>query len=887
MENARPNPETLLARIAIEEKKAKRGHLKLFFGMAAGVGKTYQMLRSAHELVHEGVDVWIGFIETHGRKDTAELVEGIPIIPRQKIEYKGTVQEEMDFDAILKKRPQLVLIDELAHTNVPGSRHEKRYQDVLEVLDAGIDVYSTMNVQHLESRADIVGLITAVQVRETVPDTVLDMVDQIELIDITPGGLIERLKEGKVYPGRKTEQALQYFFQEGNLSALREMVLRVTANKVERDMRGEDASKDYSKDADRQEKLLVAVSHSPFSERLIRTARRVVEELEIKWVAVHIDTGRILDQENQNQLIKNLDLARELGAETVSLHGTDIAETISDYVAKNNIVQMIVGRPSIRPKWWQRPPRIIEQLIKQNPNVDVTVLQQSVDLPQKKGVKIRIIPVVQWPGLFKALLLLAATFVINLFLSKYIGYRTVGLLFLLLTIMIGLLFPLTTILIAAASSCLLWDYFFIPPTGAFSINAPEDVMMFLVFFVVALTSGFLTSRIKQSQKILKNREAKTRALYEILRSMSLIHDIGSIIEFVLKKIEEMFDAKCSVFLSVNNSLSNEADYGKLALSDKEKAVAAWSYMNGRAAGWSTDTLPLSVVMCIPLRSADDKFGVLAFKPKMDKKFTPDETNLLFGMAGQIGVVLAKKKFEDNSRDTTLIQESEKLHKTILSCVSHELRTPLTAIMGAASVLKSQMKTEDADVKALYDEILQASEKLNQIFENLLDVTRLEGGTVKLKQEWFDISELINFAIDRRKKQLAEHKIKLNLSAGQLYLFGDFKLLEHALSNILLNAANYSPIKSEIVVSVRKLDNNVVIDIADEGPGIPDEFISSIFDKFYRVPGTKPGGLGLGLSITKNMLEIHGVKIKARNNAGGGATFSIVLPYLEPPKQITI
>lgn len=878
MENDRPSPEALLARLAIEEKRSNRGHLRLFFGMCAGVGKTYQMLTQAHERLKEGVDVWIGLVETHGRVDIEKLMSGLPIIPRKRIEYKGTIQEEMDLDAILNRKPALVLIDELAHTNIPGSRHEKRYQDIMEVLDAGIDVYSTMNVQHLESRADIVGLITAAKVRETVPDTVLDLVDKIDLIDLTPDELIKRLKEGKIYPGRKTEQALQYFFQEGNLSALREMVLRVTANKVERDMKS-------VSNVEKTEKLLVAVSHSPFSEKLIRTARRVVEELEIGWVAVHVDTGKLLGQEDHERLIKNLEVAKELGAETISLHGAEIAETISDYAAKNKVVQMIVGRPVLKTRWWQRSSHFIEDLIKKNPKVDITVLQQpAIEIPTKR--KKRIISFIQGRSLGIALMWVVATAVVNYYLNPFIGYRAVGFLFLMLIVVLGALFPVTTVLLAAISSGLIWNYFFIPPPGTLAINAPEDVMMFLAFIVIAVTSGILTSKIKQNQKILQDREEKTRALYEILMSMTLVRGTKTIIDLVLDKIEGLFSAECCVLLPDSRGLLNLPNFGKLNLSENEKAVATYSFNHGRMAGWSTDTLSLSQVMCVSLKQGENVLGVLAFKPKIDKKLTPDQKSLLISIINQIGVVLARQRSEDDNRDSFLLKESEKLHKTILNCVSHELRTPLTAIMGASSALESQAGGND-NVKLLSSEIIRAAKKLNRTFENLLDVTRLESGTVKLKTEWFDLSELIDSSIRKIKDSLAEHKIQINLPPDAVYLYGDFELLEHTLTNILLNAANYSPVDSIITIHAKCIDDkNVILNVSDMGPGILDEHIVNIFDKFYRVPGTETGGLGLGLSIAKSLVEAHGGTINVRNNIDGGATFSITLPYQVPPKQVT-
>ncbi len=885
MEETRLNPDAILARIVSAESKSKRGRFRLFFGMAAGVGKTYEMLKAAHERLKEGVDVWIGVIETHSRPETEKLIEGIPIIPKKKIEYRGTIQEEMDLDAILEKKPQLVLVDELAHTNIPGTRHEKRYQDVIEILEAGIDVYSTMNVQHLESRSDIVALITAVNVRETVPDSILDLADQIEVIDITPNELLNRLKEGKVYPGRKTEQALQYFFQEGNLSALREIALRVTADKVERDMR-DSRSTDISISGG-SEKLLVAISHSPFSEKLIRTARRIVEDLEMPWVAVHVDTEKVLSSEDHNQLVKNLDLAKEMGAETVTLHGTDIAEAISRYVKEHKVVQVILGRPHHRGGWWSKPARYIEELIKKNPDVDITILKQPKDELRKDRKKVKFKFEFRITGFAKATFWVLATAVVNHFLDAYIGYRAVGFLFLLLVVVLSLFLPFTSVLIAATFSALIWNYFFIPPQGTFSINAPEDAMMFLAYFVIACTSGFLTFQVKRNQKILKDREEKTQALYDILKSMTLVQGTKPLVDLALVKIENIFNAECCILLTREEKLSPQPDFGKLVLTENDHAVAAWSYAHGRKAGWSTDTLPLSQVLCLALKSGEVKFGVLILKPKIDKKLNPEQENLLISIANQIGIVLAKQKYDEENREAKLFKESEKLHQTLLNCVSHELRTPLTSIMGAATALQSQVKNDktSSPLRVLSEEIVSASERLNHVFENLLDVTRLEAGAVKLKQEWFDLSELVRFVMDRQKRLLANHEIKLHIPAESLYFFGDFDLLAHAVSNLLLNAANYSPQKSTIVVNVRKMNKELMIEISDQGPGIPEAHISHIFEKFYRLPGTPTGGLGLGLSITKNLIELQGGKIEVRNNAGGGTTFTVILPHVDPPPQI--
>ncbi len=889
MDDTRPNPDVLLSRVTSEENRQNRGRFHLFFGMAAGVGKTFSMLQAAQGRLKEGVDVCVGVVETHGRKETEKLSEGLTVIPRKKIEYRGTAQEEMDLDAILAKKPQLVLVDELAHTNIPGSRHEKRYQDVIEILEAGIDVYSTMNVQHLESRADVVGLITAVNVRETVPDSVLDLADQIELIDITPHELIDRLKEGKIYPGRKTEQALQYFFQEGNLSALREIALRATADKVERDLREARPATLISATSAPTEKLLVAVSHSPFSERLIRTARRLTDDLEIPWVAVHVDSGGVLSAADQNQLVKNLDLATEMGAETVTLHGTDVVAAISDYAQQNNVVQMIVGRPGKSGRWWSRPSQHVEQLIRRNPSIDVTVLQQPDVLARAaKGERgAEKLFKWHWSPFMKVTGWVALASAVNYLVGEYVGYRAVGFLYLLLIIILSAVMPFSAVFLAATLSALIWDYFFIPPHYTFLINAPEDVMLVVAYFVIACVSGFLTYQIKRNQKILRDREERTRALYDVLKSMTLVQGTQAIISFAIAKIEKLFDAQCSVLLARDGHLSASPDFGSKDLSENDRAVAAWSFDHGRMAGWSTDTLPLSRVFCLALKSGSLKLGVLVFRPKTDKKLNPDQVNLLISITNQIGMVLAKQRYDDDVRQASLLRESERLHETLLNCISHELRTPLTAIMGAATTLQTQTleKKEDKTLQILSGEIVSASERLNHVFENLLDVTRLESGGVKLNKEWFDLTELVQFAMDRQSKLLVNHPVTFHPPQDAVYFLGDYSLLAHALSNLLLNAATYSPEKSAVDVAIRREGDHTIVSISDKGSGIPEKYIPNVFDKFFRVPGTPTGGMGLGLSITKNLVELHGGTVEARNNIAGGATFSVILPYAPPPAQI--
>lgn len=889
MNQVRPNPDELLRQLNSEERRHARGHLRLFFGMSAGVGKTYAMLKAAHELKNDGINVQIGIVETHERKETKALVEGLPVIARKKIEYRGTLLEEMDLDEILRIKPAVVLVDELAHSNVPGSRHEKRYQDVIEILESGIDVYSTMNVQHLESRSDVIGLITATNIRETVPDSIMDWVDRIELIDLTPEALIERLKEGKVYPGRKIDQALQYFFQEKHLSVLREIVLRVTADKVDRDTRGahvrEQTTINHSL---HEEKLLVAVSSSPHSDRLIRMARRLVEDLQIPWIAVHVDTGIVLGCIQNNQLIKNLELARNLGAEAVTLHGTDIVRVLSDYAKDHEVIQIVIGRPD-KPKIWSfRSKNLVQKLIDNNPQADIIVLQKNVQHSRNQTIPTKIkFNDFSWQYVFQTMMSLGLTTGLSFSILPFVGYRAVGFLYLLAVVILSVFSPFYVVVISAGLSALLWNFLFIPPLGTFAISEPEDIMMCLAFFVISSVTGYLTAQIRKNQNILKTREATTRALYELLKSMTFVKGQKAIIDLAISEIENLFSAECCVFTAETaEQISTKPEFGHILLSESDRAVAVWAFSQGKMAGWSTDTLPSARVLCLCLKSGEQKFGVLVFRPKEDRKLNPEQNSLLISITNQISVALVKERYDEDSKEASLLKESERLHQTLLNCISHELRTPLTAIMGAATALQQPQQDSNAEsAKILTAEIVDSSERLNQVFENLLDMSRLESGMIQPKYEWFDLKELLRFALDRQKRLLAKHHIRMICSDDSLYCYGDYDLLEHAFTNLMLNAAKYSPIGSEIQIAVQKLSEELKVEISDQGPGIPEGLVPHIFEKFYRIPGTVAGGLGLGLSIAKNLIEVHAGKIHVTNGSEGGSRFTVTLPYREPPAQI--
>lgn len=882
-EARRPNPEEILA--ALKKEENRRGKLRLFFGMAAGVGKTYAMLKAAQAQLKAGVDVVVGLVETHGREETAALLAGLPSIPRKKVEYRGAFLEEMDLEAILARRPALVLVDELAHTNVPGSRHPKRYQDVADILDAGIDVYSTMNVQHLESRVDMVRLITAVPVRETVPDSVLDLADQIELIDLPPDQLIQRFREGKIYPAERAGRALEHFFQESHLTALREIALRATADKVDselQDIMGAERIEGWRTD----ERLMVAVSHSPHSESLIRTARRMAIQLETQWIALYVDTGVGLDEADQNRLVKNLELARELGAEVVTTQDSDLVSAIQRVARARNVMQVVLGRPE--PSWLKNffGGSLLDRLVRDSKDLDIHVLRREEAKAKRRS---------WWPaarreaspGAYLKILLFAALITAgNWFLEPWIGYRASGFVFLLAVILTGLFASLGPTLLLACISAVLWNFLFIPPHFTFSIKEPEDIMMFLTFFVVALVTGIFAHRLRRQQMALRQREEKTNTLYEVLRSMTLARGVEAVIETALTRISELFDAESCVLGAKEGRLDVVPAYGRMELDEKEQAVAAWSFEHGRIAGWSTDTLPLSSSLSISLKLGDRRFGVLVFRPRKGRELTPDQENLLFVLANQIAVALANEEFEGERRRAQLLRESEQLHQTLLNGISHELRTPLTAILGAASALQEKATSADPEIRReMSEEIVDSVDRLNRVVENLLDMTRLESGMLKPKREWFDLTELVSDALGRLRRPLQKHRIDWQRPAEALYFEGDFHLLEHAIDNLLLNAAAYSPPGSTIALQAQVEGNEIWLRIRDQGPGVPAELKARVFEKFYRLPGSPTGGLGLGLSIAKNLVEIQGGFIEVLNSGQGGAEFRIRLPRQEIPSQV--
>ncbi|AGH94878.1 sensor histidine kinase [Pseudobdellovibrio exovorus] len=890
-DESRLDPDALLKVIDDEAKLRSQGKLRVFLGMSAGVGKTYAMLKAAHRAQSEGHSVLVGVVETHGRSETAELLTGLEILPRKIIQHRGIDLEELDLDAILIKKPDIVIVDELPHSNVPGSRHEKRYQDVLEILRAGIDVFTALNVQHLESRKDAVESITGIRIRETVPDSILDQATLVEVVDIAPSELLKRLADGKVYLKDKATEAAAKFFKEDKLTALREIALRMTAERVDQDLQRFSVKRNDSP-WQTNERLLVAVSHSPYSEKLLRATRRLAYNLESPWIAVHIDTGIKLSDEDQAQLVKNLHLARELSAEVITTTDTSIASAIKRIARQKNVTQVVVGRPTRR--WFRdviEGGSLLSRLVNESHDVDVHVIRMENLKHRRPSFWAELALYRTKTGIIKywntLCFLVGVTFFSALF-QDYIGYRAIGFIFLLAVLIVGMFGSIGAVLFAAAFSALFWDFLFIAPRFTFTIASPEDIILCISYFAVALITGFLTNRIRFQEKLMREREERMEVLYRILKDISESYDKKEFIQKVRARVGQLFDGECGVLLKAKESVldfSNSDEY-PLPLNDKERAVALWTFQNQKAAGWSTETLSQAQALYLPLNGMNETVGVFVFRPeKKIRKFGLDQETLLYTIVGQLGFSIERHFLRKRIIEAQRVEDSEKLQQTILASISHELRTPLTAILGSAAALDSDLISNPL-AKDIVKDIEFNSERLNRVIENLLDMSRLSSGSLALNLEWQDISDLIGVVLKKHAKPLQSHRVEVGLQSELPLVRMDFRLFEHALANLILNAAQYSQPDTKIIIRAYTHEKQLVLEVKDHGAGIPVEFIGQIFEKFYRVPGTLPGGTGLGLSIVKNIVELHRGTILYHKNEPQGSRFIIYLP-LEPQPTLPI
>ncbi|HUJ43716.1 MAG TPA: sensor histidine kinase KdpD [Opitutaceae bacterium] len=878
-DTSRPDPDALLASLKQAEVKQARGRLKIFFGMAPGVGKTYAMLQAARKEQAEGVDVVVALAETHGREETERLLEGLPVLPRRPVAYRGIQIPEMDLEAVLARRPRLAVVDELAHTNAPGSRHLKRWQDVEELLVAGIDVFTTLNVQHLESRADTVRQITGVTVRETVPDSTIEAADEIQLVDLTPGQLRDRLADGKVYFGDRAATAADNFFKETNLTALRELALRLTAERVDKQLREIRGDRRISVIWRSGERLLVAIGPSPFSTRLIRWTRRMAYALDAPWLAVNVETTRPLEPDEQRQLEENLTLARELGAEIVVLPGRDVADALVRVAQQHNVSQIVIGKSRRMPLVdFLAGGSLADRIIRRSAQIDVYVVPAEPRTGRHRWREWNFSAASRPKEYATALVSVAAVTLAGLAAKDWIGYSAVSLFFLTAVILLGLFVGQGPILLAAALSALTWNFLFIPPIFTFRIDKFEDGLMFAIFFVVALVTGRLTGRLRAQERVERQREQRATALYHLTRAIGIARSADEVLRNATAQVQELFGARLAIFTA------DPAQAGRLVLhpaatyvaDEKEQGVAAWVFRNRKNGGRFTDTLPAAAAFYLPLLAGESVLGVMGVQPPTRAALSAAQRDLLEAFASQIALALEREQLRAAGELARLTEASDRLHRTLLDSVSHEMKTPLAVLASATDNIAGAATGPAAP---LVEEMRTAVRRLQHLVDNLLGMTRLEAGALRLRFDWTDLTDLVNAALEATADARQGRAVQMQLPPDLPLVRLDFGLMQQALANLILNACQHTPPSARIMLSagVDEAAPQVWLAVDDDGPGLDAGQLPRLFDKFFRGRPDRAGGLGLGLSIVRGFVEAHGGRVQAENRPGGGARFTVFLP----------
>lgn len=887
----RIDPDELLASL----EKEGLGKLTIFLGAAAGVGKTYAMLEAAGEKLSEGMDVMVGLVETHGRAETEAMLKGLPVIPTKPQDYKGKTFYEMDLDAILALRPNIVLVDELAHTNIIGSRHKKRYMDVQELLAAGINVYTTLNIQHLETLNDIVAQITGVTVRETVPDQILETAYQIKLIDIPPEELIQRLKDGKVYVAGQATEALKKFFRAGNINALRELALRYTAKKVDRQLESYMRVHGIAGPWPTGEKVMVCISSSPFSAKLIRIAKRMATSQNAEWLAVHVEPSlhRLSRNEaERDSMAKNLRLAETLGAEIIGITGDDIAEAILELANKRNVSQIIIGKPEHTRFWAIVHGSVVARVIRRSQGISIHVIPGSQQETGQKSAAVKVkdkgtgtqqrrtISVIPY---LASIFMMIALFLIITPISSFLGPVNISMLFLLPVLISSARWGRFHAVVTAAMGVITFDFFFIPPIFTFTVADFRYLLSFVILVLVGIITGTLSARLKKQINYSRQRESRVSALYALSRDIAAVDKMDLVLERIANNVSGTLEGQVVLLLPNENAklVLQKNSGSNNFLNESELAVATWVFEKGQKAGKGTETLGAAAALYLPLSTEQGVQGVLGICFNEAKaQFDPERIRLLEAFVGLAAMAINRIKLAEQARQALTLVESERLRTALFNSLSHDLRTPLASIIGAVTGL-----LEDRNVvyspEARHDllkTILNGAERMNRFVSNLLDMARLESGMLKLKKDWCDLQDIIGVAVNRLGESLTNRPLDINVQPGLPLIQADCVLLEQVLINLLDNAQKYSEQGSKIVVSIQQRGNQLETAVANRGEGIPDTDLSKVFDKFYRLNSPlQVSGSGLGLAICKGIIEAHGGQIWAENNKLGGVTITFTLP----------
>jgi two-component system sensor histidine kinase KdpD len=883
----RPSPEALLA----AAKQEGRGRLKIFLGAAPGVGKTYEMLLTAQAQRREGVDVMVGIVEPHGRRETEALLEGLEVIPRLQVDYKGHLLAEMDIDAILKRRPQLVLVDELAHTNAPGCRHPKRYLDVEELIAAGIDVFTTLNIQHVESLNDIIAKITRIRVRETVPDSVLDQADDIEVVDLSPEDLIKRLHEGKVYVPQQAERAVRHFFSRGNLTALRELALRRTAQRVDEQLLSHMREHAIPGPWAAGDRVLVCISEAPSTAGLIRYARRVAERLQVPWTAIYVETARTqrLTDAERDRIADFLRLAERLGASTITIPGRNIADELIAYATANNITQIVIGKSS-RSRWFEMVHgSVVHELVRKTGQISVHVIsaddRESVP-PKSVQTRPRVEPfsIERYMGSAGAV---GVALGLGLLLKHFVAVQSISLLFLMAVIASAIAWGLLPALFACVASVLAYNFFFLPPLYTFSVGDPENAFALFFFLVVAVIVSNLTARTRTQVVNARLRAKRTAELYAFSRKLAGIGALDDLLWATAYQITSMLNVRTVLLMPVKDGEGLEVASGyppEDQLDDADMAAARWTWEHNRPAGRGADTLPGTKRLFLPLRTGSGPVGVIGIdRDSPGPLLTPDERRLLDALCDQAAVAIERISLAKGLDEARVLGETERLRAALLTSISHDLRTPLASILGTVSSMRSfPERYTAAQREELLATLQDEAERLNRFVSNLLDMTRLESGAIELNLELIDVAEIIGSALQRAGNVLAGHEVEVDIAPALPMLRLDAVLFEQVLFNLLDNAAKYSPAGGKIGIRATRDGELVEIEVVDEGPGIVPADFERIFDKFYRVHAQdrRRAGTGLGLAICRGFVEALGGWIVARNRRDrSGAVLTIRMPVV--------
>ena len=886
----RPDPDALLARLKDEEARQGRGTLKVFFGAAAGVGKTYAMLEAARQQRAEGLDVVIGWVETHGRAETQALLDGFEILSPQEVEYRGTVLKEFDLDAALARRPTLILVDELAHTNAPGVRHAKRWQDVMELLDAGINVYTTLNVQHIESVNDLVAKITGVLVRETLPDSVLDRADEVELIDLPPDDLLQRLKEGKVYVPEQAQEAVQNFFRKGNLIALRELALRRTADRVDAQMRRYMRDHAIARTWPIAERLMVCVGPRPESARLVRAAKRMATALEAEWIVAYVETPARarLSEADRAHLVDTLRLAEALGAETVTLTGQRMSDEILAYARARNVSRIVIGKPT-SPRWRRLLfGSIVDALVRGSGDIDISVIsgEQAEPTPAPRRAPPQ---AVDWAAYGRAAAAVLSCTGVAWFMFPYFGLANLIMVYLLGVLLVATRSGRGPSILASVLSVAAFDFFFVPPYLTFAVTDYQYVVTFGVMLIVALVISGLAVRIQAQAESARQRERRTANLYALSRELAGTRGVEHILAAAVRHIVEVFGGQVAVLLpGPAGRLEIRGRFpASLDLQGNELAVGQWVCEHGQMAGRGTATLPGAQALYLPLAGSRGTVGVLGIVPSDPRAVnTLEQLHLLETFANQTALAIERGTLAEEAHEAAVRVEAERLRSSLLSSISHDLRTPLATITGSASSLLEGGERFGPDTRReLLQAIQEESEYLARLVHNVLQMTRLESAPADLHQEWHSIEELVGAALTRCERPLRDRPVRTDLPPDLPLASVDGVLVEQVLINLLENAGKYTPPGSPIEISARASDRAIEVRVEDHGPGFAPGTEARLFDKFYRGKKGASRGVGLGLAICRAVIEAHEGQIWAQNRAGGGAVIGFTLPLKEPQPVI--